>query len=100
MPCSQNFWENVELQRNHVTVQTIYSIVYKWRPCEVYVGPYNTVILKFLKSSMNKYTVSHRCVCNAHLTSYLCKPEHPMSERMKNASKEAYGKDIRGEVEY
>ena len=49
---------------------------------------------------MNEYTVSHRCVCNAHLTSYLCKPEHPMSERMKNASKEAYGKDIRVEVEY
>ena len=28
------------------------------------------------------------------ITSYLCKPEHTMSELMKKASKEAYGKDI------
>ena len=30
-----------------------------------------------------------------YLTSYLCKPEHAMSELMKKASKEAYGKDVR-----
>ena len=29
-----------------------------------------------------------------YLTSYLCKPEHTMSELMKKASKEAYGKGI------
>ena len=34
----------------------------------------------------------------AYLTSYLCKPEHAMSELMKNASKEAYGKDIKGKM--
>ena len=28
-------------------------------------------------------------------TSYLCKLEHAMSELMKKASKEAYGKDIK-----
>ena len=33
-----------------------------------------------------------------YLTSYLCKPEHTMSERMKKASKEAYGKDIKGKM--
>ena len=33
-----------------------------------------------------------------YLTSYLCKPEHTMSELMKKASKGAYGKDIRGEM--
>ena len=31
-------------------------------------------------------------------TSYLCKPEHAVSELMEKASKEAYGKDIRGKV--
>ena len=30
-----------------------------------------------------------------YLMSYLCKPEHAMSELTKNASKEAYGKDIK-----
>ena len=33
-----------------------------------------------------------------YLTSYLCKPEHAVSERMKKASKEAYGKDIKGKM--
>ena len=33
-----------------------------------------------------------------YLTSYLCKPEHAVSEIMKEASKEAYGKDIKGEI--
>ena len=32
------------------------------------------------------------------LTSYLCKPEHTVSEFMKKASKEVYGKDIRGKI--
>ena len=32
------------------------------------------------------------------LTSYLCKPEHTMSERMKKASKEAYGKGIKDKM--
>ena len=32
------------------------------------------------------------------LTSYLSKLEHTMSELMKKASKEAYGKDIRGKM--
>ena len=33
-----------------------------------------------------------------YLTSFLCKPEHAMSELMKKASKEAYGKDIKGKM--
>ena len=33
-----------------------------------------------------------------YLTSYLCKPEHTMSERMKKASKEAYGKGIKDKM--
>ena len=34
----------------------------------------------------------------AYLTSYLCKPEHTMSELMKKASKELYGKDIKSKM--
>ena len=33
-----------------------------------------------------------------YLTSYLCKPEHAMSELKKKASKEAYGKDIKDKI--
>ena len=33
-----------------------------------------------------------------YLTPYLCKPEHAVSKRMKKASKEAYGKDIKGKM--
>ena len=30
-----------------------YSVLYKWKPGEVNIRPYNTVILKLLKSKMN-----------------------------------------------
>ena len=33
-----------------------------------------------------------------YLTSYLCKPEHAISELVKKASKEAYGKYIKGKM--
>ena len=33
-----------------------------------------------------------------YLTSYLCKPGLSMSELMNKASKEAYGKDIKGKM--
>ena len=32
-------------------------------------------------------------------TSYLCKPKHTMSELMKKAPKEAYGKDIKSKMQ-
>ena len=74
------------------------SIVYKRKPCEVNIGPYNTVILKLLKSNMNIQFVTGVYAMLTYLTSYLCKPEHAMSEFMKRASKEAYGKDIKGKM--
>ena len=36
--------------------------------------------------------------CLHTYTSYLCKPEHAMTEPMKKASKEAYGKDIKDKM--
>ena len=74
------------------------SILYKRKPCEVNIGPYNTVILQLLKANMNLQFVTGVYAMLTYLTSYLCKPEHAMSKLMKKASKEAYGKDIKGKM--
>ena len=66
------------------------SILYKRKPCEINIGPYENVILKLLKSNMNLSQV-HML---AYLTSYFYKPEHGMSELMKKASKEPYVKEL------
>ena len=63
------------------------SILYKRKPCEVNIGPYNTVILKLLKANMNLQFFTGVYAMLTYLTSYLCKPEHAMSELMKKASK-------------
>ena len=69
------------------------SILYKRKPCEVNIGSYNTVILKLLKSNMNLQFATDVHAMLTYLTSYLRKPGHAMSELMKKASKEAYGKN-------
>ena len=74
------------------------SILCKRKPFEVNIGPYNTVILRLLKSNMNLQFVTGVYAMLTYLTSYLCKPEHAMSKLMKKASKEAYGKDIKGKM--
>ena len=80
-------------------VQKKISIIYKRKVNEVNIGPYNSVILMNLKSNMNIQFVTGVYAMLTYLTSYLCKPEHTMSELMKKASKEAYGKDIRGKMQ-
>ena len=72
------------------------SILFKRKPCEVNIWPYKKVILKHLKSNLQFVTGVYAML--TYLTSYLCKPEHAMSELMKKASKEAYGKDIKGKM--
>ena len=74
-------------------VEKTVSVLYKRKPCEVNIGSYNTVILKLLKSNMNLQFVTDVHAILTYLTSYLCKPGHAMSELMKKASKEAYGKN-------
>ena len=69
-------------------------LVYKRKPCEVNIGPYNIVILKLLKLNINIQYVTGEYAIFTYLT-YLCKPEHTMSELMKKASKEAYDEDRR-----
>ena len=42
--------------------------MYEKKPCETHVGPYNTVILKFLKTNMNIQFVSGvYALCNAYI---------------------------------
>ena len=80
-------------------VQKKVSIIYKRRPGEVYIGPYNTMILMLLKSNMNIQFVTGVYAMLTYLTSYLCKPEHTMSELMKKVSKEAYGREVREKMQ-
>ena len=68
------------------------SILYKRKPCEVNIGPYNTVILKLFKSNTNLQCATGVYAMLTYLTPYLCKLEHPMSKLMKKTSKEAYRK--------
>ena len=65
---------------------------------KVNIGPYNTVILKLLKSNMNLQFVTGVYAMLKCQTSYLCKPEHAKSELMKKTSKEVYGKNIKGKM--
>ena len=60
--------------------------------------PYNIVILKFLKSSMNLQLVPGVYVMLTYLTSYICMPEHALSEILKQASNETYVEDIKGKI--
>ena len=62
------------------------SILYKRKPCKVNIGPCSTVILKLLKSNMNLQFVTKGVYV---MLTYL------MSELMKKASNEDYGKDIK-----
>ena len=64
----------------------------------LYIGPCNTVILKLLKSNTNLQFVTGVYAMLTYLTSYLCKPEHAMTELMKKTSEEAYGKNIKGKM--
>ena len=65
---------------------------------KVNIRPYNPVILKLVKSNMNLKFVTGVYIMITYLTSYLCKPNYAMSELMKKASKEAYGKDIKSKM--
>ena len=73
-------------------------ILYKRKPFEVNIGPYNIVILKLLKSNINLQFVTSVSGMLTYLASYLCKPEHAMSKFIKKPSKEAYEKDIKGKT--
>ena len=71
------------------------NIVIKRRPTDINVSPYNTVILACLRANMNLQFVVGIYGLVAYLTSYLCKPEHTMSEFMKAAAAESHSSGIK-----
>ena len=70
-------------------IQKRTTIMHHRTPSEVNISPYNTVILMTVKSNMNIQFVTGIYALLTYLISYLCKPEHTMSELMKKAAKEA-----------
>ena len=64
------------------------NITYKRRPNEMFISPYNTVIMANLKANMNIQYITSAYAVLAYLTSYLCKPEHTLGELMRKAVKE------------
>ena len=103
-----NVTENEILIKSGVTVAEYYnalaeaekdvSVVYKRNVSDILIGPYNTVIFSCLKANMNIQYITSVYALLTYLTSYLCKPEHNMGELMRNASKEAYGNDVKSKM--
>ena len=71
------------------------SILMKRIPGDIYINNYNPVILTALKANMDIQYITDIWACIAYLTSYMCKPEHTMSELMKKACKEATDSGVR-----
>ena len=71
------------------------SILYKWKPCEVNIEPYNTVILKLLKSNMN-LQFNHRCICNVYIPNLIFMGVWIYNKR--TYAKGIKGKDIKGKM--
>ena len=74
------------------------SLIYKRRPAEKCISPYNPILLNSLKSNMNLQFVTGVYGLLSYLTSYLCKPEKNMSEMMKKALKDSSGKNEMGKM--
>ena len=74
------------------------TILYKRKPSEQNVSPYNTVILSLMQSNMNIQYVTGMYGVIKYLTSYMCKPERTMSELMKKASKEATNRGVQDKL--
>ena len=51
------------------------TIIYKRKPEEFLIGPYNTVVLSLLRGNMNIQYIRDVYALLMYLTSYLCKPE-------------------------
>ena len=75
-------------------IQKKLTIIYKRKPSETNIGPYSTVVLSLLRGNMNIQFVNGIYAMLIYLTSYLCKPEHTMSELMKKAAKETNGREV------
>ena len=80
--------EKSDYETNLKQSHTKYTILYKRKPNESMIAPYNTVLLNTWGANMNIQFVTGMYGVVAYLTSYLCKPERAMSELMKAACEE------------
>jgi hypothetical protein len=80
------------------TSQRRESIVLKRTATGININNYNPVLLRALKANMDIQYITNIWACIAYLTSYMCKPEHTMSELMKKACKEAADKNIKNKL--
>ena len=89
---------NVTEAQYYTSLSTLRSkmcILYKRYANECHISPYNTVILATLRANMNIQFITDIYGVLAYLTSYMCKPEHTMSELMKKMCKENTGGSIK-----
>ena len=80
---------NEEQYHNALNTNTKQTIMYKRKPNETSINPYNPYILKALRSNMDIQYVLNVWACIAYISSYMCKAEKQMSDLMKQAVKEA-----------
>ena len=69
-------------------------VLYKRKPNETMISPYNPILLKLWQANMNLQFVCGIYGLVVYLSEYVCKSEHYMSELMKKASKEAGNQTI------
>ena len=78
-----------EQYHNALKMTTKNTIIYKRTVNDTSINPYNSYILKALRSNMDIQFVIDVWACIAYITSYMCKPEKEMSQLMTHAVKEA-----------
>jgi hypothetical protein len=71
------------------TMNSKMCALYKRKPNETMISPYNPILLKLWQANMNIQYVCGVYGLVIYLSEYVCKSEHYMSELMKKASKEA-----------
>ena len=80
------------------TMQKNTTILYKRKPNEINVVPYNTVLFGLLQSNMNIQFVTGSYGLLKYLVEYLTKDDKNTSEMMKNALKNGVGEDTRNKL--
>ena len=80
------------------TMQKNTPILYKRKPNEINVVPYNTVLFGLLQSNMNIQFVTGWYGLLKYFVEYLTKDDKNTSEMMKNALKNGVGEDTRNKL--
>ena len=70
-------------------------IIYKRKPNETMINPYETVLLNLMKFNMDLKFVTEIYGLLASLCSYMCKEEGELGEIMRKVVKESPGLSVR-----